>query len=372
MRKETLAAQAAHKIDASTGAITTAIHMSTTFERDIDGGYERGYTYTRLNNPNRELLEQCIYKLEGGSAAACFASGASAASAIFQTLSMGDHVIAPIDCYHGTLALLRQLATSLGLKITLVNTSDPTQVEAAIKPSTKVIWVETPANPLLTITDISCITSIARNAGVISVFDNTLSTPMLQRPMEAGADLVVHSSTKYLGGHGDVQGGVVVGRSDDEIVSKIKLVQMIYGAVPSPFDCWLILRGIRTLHLRMQLHAQNAMEVAAFLQHHPKVETVYYPGLKGHSGHNVACKQMDAFGGIVSAQIKGGVAGSMEVAGKVRLFTRATSFGSTESLIEHRASIEGPETTTPDNLLRLSIGLENAEDLIDDLTQALA
>ena len=371
MRKETLAAQAAHNVDPSTGAVTTPIHLSTTFERDEDGGYSHGYIYTRSNNPNRESLEECLYKLEGGAAAACFSSGSAATGAVFQSLSAGDHVIAPSDCYHGTSALLRDVFARWGLETTFVDVTDPAQVEGAMQPNTRLVWVETPSNPLLKITDISRVASIAHEAGAVCACDNTWATPMLQLPIEAGADLVIHATTKYLGGHGDVLGGAVVSKADDDFFKKVRQVQKTYGAVPSPFDCWLTLRGIRTLHLRMRAHSDNAMKVATFLSQHPRVEAVHYPGLKQHPGHEVAARQMEAFGGMVSFQVKGGQDAAMEVAARVRLFTRATSLGGTESLIEHRASVEGPETRTPQNLLRMSIGLENADDLIEDLTQAL-
>jgi cystathionine gamma-synthase len=245
------------------------------------------------------------------------------------------------------------------------------QVSQAAQPNTRLIWVETPSNPLLKITDVTQIVEIARDARLLCVCDNTWASPMLQRPLELGADLVMHSTTKYLGGHSDVLGGTIISRENSEFFQRIRLIQTTCGAVPSPFERWLALRGIRTLHLRMPAHSENAMRIAQFLNDHSRVEAVHYPGLPDHPGHDIATRQMSSFGGMVSFQVKGGKDEAMQVAGKVKVFIRATSLGGTESLIEHRASIEGPNTKTPDNLLRMSIGLENVEDLIEDLAQAL-
>ena len=350
MRIETIAVHAGTGVDPGTGAVTPAIHPSTTFERDPDGSYPRGHLYARNSNPNRNALEECLAALEGGEAAAAFSSGSAATSAIFQALAPGDHVVAPADAYHGTSRLLRETFSRWGLETTFVEMTDAAAVRAAIRASTKLVWVETPSNPLWKVTDIAGIGELARAAGARYVCDNTTSTPVLQSPFTLGADLVVHATTKYLGGHSDVLG----------------------GAVPSPFDCWLVSRGIRTLPYRMRAHSGHALAVAMFLARHPRVEAVHYPGLSTHPGHDVAARQMRAFGGMVSVQVKGDRARAMEVTARVSVFTRATSFGGTESLIEHRASIEGAGTRTPENLLRLSIGLENADDLIEDLGQALA
>jgi cystathionine gamma-synthase len=274
--------------------------------------------------------------------------------------------------YHGTARLLRQVFAPWGLETTFVDMTDLAQVQAAVCPATRLIWVETPSNPLLKVTDIAGVVAIARAAGAICVCDNTWATPVLQRPLDFGADLSMQATTKYLGGHGDVLGGVVVSRLDDAYFRRLKQLQSDGGAVPSPFECWLTLRGIRTLPYRMRGHADNARKVADFLRAHPRVETVHYPGLAEHPGHTIAARQMTAFGGMLSVQVRGGQAAAFAVAAHVRLFTRATSLGAPESLIEHRASIEGPETRTPANLLRLSIGLEHVDDLIADLAQALA
>ena len=375
MNPETVAAQAAHQIDSATGAVAPPIYLSTTFERDPDGGYSRGFVYSRSDNPNRRSLEHLLALLEGGDSgdavAAAFASGSAATATVFQALAPGDHVIAPDDCYHGTARLLREVFAPWGLQTTFVDMTDPDNVRRAVQPNTRMVWVETPSNPLLKITDIVEMASIAQSAGALCVCDNTWASPMLQRPLSLGADLVVHSTTKYLGGHEDVTGGAVVSASDDDFFQRIRLIQNLYGAVPSPFDCWLTLRGIRTLHVRMPAHCANAGKVARFLHDHPNVAAVHYPGLPDHPGHAIAAVQMADFGGMLSFQVAGGRDAAMRVAANVSLFVRATSLGGTQSLIEHRASIEGPDSTTPDDLLRVSVGLENADDLIADLAQAL-
>ena len=375
MNPETIAAQAAHLIDAATGAVAPPIYLSTTFERDPDGEYSRGFVYSRSDNPNRRSLEHLLALLEGGddgeAVGAAFASGSAATATVFQALAPGDHVIAPDDCYHGTARLLREVFAPWGLQTTFVDMTDAGNVRRAAQPNTRMIWVETPSNPLLKITDIAEMANIAQAAGALCVCDNTWASPMLQRPLSLGADLVVHSTTKYLGGHEDVTGGMVVGASDDDFFRRVRLIQNLYGAVPSPFDCWLTLRGIRTLHVRMPAHCANAGRIARFLNDHPNVAAVHYPGLPDHPGHGIAVGQMADFGGMLSFQVAGGRDAAMRVAANVRLFVRATSLGGTQSLIEHRASIEGPDSTTPEDLLRVSVGLENADDLIADLAQAL-
>ncbi|PYN24124.1 MAG: cystathionine gamma-synthase [Candidatus Rokuibacteriota bacterium] len=347
MRIETIAVHSGTRVDPGTGAVTPAIHPSTTFERDPDGSYPRGFLYSRNSNPNRSALEECLAALE-------------------------DHVVAPIDAYHGTSRLLRETFAPWGLDTTFVDMTDAPAVRAAIRAKTRLIWVETPSNPLWKITDIAAIGAIARETGAFYVCDNTTATPVLQSPFKLGADLVLHASTKYLGGHGDVLGGAVVAKMRGELFDRIRALQASGGAVPSPFDCWLVRRGIRTLPYRVRAHAENALRVATFLHGHPRVEAVHYPGLPTHPAHDVARRQMTAFGGMVSVQVRGSRERAMEVAAKLRVFTRATSFGGTESLVEHRASIEGAGTRTPDNLLRLSVGLEHPDDLTDDLGQALS
>lgn len=371
MRIETLAVHAGLRVDPATGAVAPPIHLSTTFERDPDGAYSRRFLYSRTDNPTRSALETCLAALEGGADAAAFASASAATSAVLQALAPGDHVIAPADAYHGTLRLLRETFTRWGLETTFVDMTDLTGVRAAVRPSTRLVWVETPSNPLWKVTDVAAVAEIARAAGARLVCDNTTATPVLQSPFRLGADVVVHATTKYLGGHGDVMGGAVITRAACDLFERVRAVQASGGAVPSPFDCWLVLRGVRTLPYRMRAHAEHALAVASFLSRHPRVETVHYPGLPTSPGHAIAARQMSAFGGMVSFQVRGGRDDALAVTAKVQLLTRATSFGGTESLIEHRASVEGPETRTPQNLLRLSVGLEHPEDVIADLAQAL-
>ena len=375
MQFETIAAQAAHQIDAATGAVAPPIYLSTTFERDVDGEYSRGFVYSRTDNPNRRALEQCLAMLEGGEAgnaqAAAFGSGSAATAAVFQALAPGDHVIAPDDCYHGTSRMLREVFAPWGLETAFVDMTDADTVQSAVQPNTRLVWVETPSNPLLKITDIARMAGIAHSAGALCACDNTWASPMLQRPFDLDADLVVHSTTKYLSGHEDVTGGAVITCEGSDIFQRIRLIQNLCGAVPSPFDCWLTLRGVRTLPARMPYHSANAGRLARFLHDNPRVSAVHYPGLPDHPGHEIATRQMADFGGMLSFQVAGGRDAAMDVAARVQLFVRATSLGGTQSLIEHRASIEGPDTQTPDDLLRVSVGLENADDLIADLAQAL-
>ncbi len=372
MHIETLAIHAGHTPDPATGAVMSPIHLSTTFERAADGSYPSGYVYTRTANPNRHELEATLAALEGGAAAAAFASGLAATGAIFQALAPGDHVLFPDDVYFGAGRLLRELMAPWGLRYSIVNMADLDAVRAAVRPQTRLVWVETPSNPLLKITDIAAVAEIAHAAGARCAVDNTWPSPIGQQPLALGADLVMHATTKYLGGHSDVLGGAVIVREADEFFERIRLIQTIGGAVPSPFDCWLLLRSLRTLPYRMRGHSANAQHVAEFLAEHPAVAAVHYPGLPTHPGHAVARRQMKLYGGMLSIQVRGGVEEAMAVAARVRLFTRATSLGGVESLIEHRASVEGAHTTTPANLLRLSIGLEHPDDLIADLAQALA
>jgi cystathionine gamma-synthase len=372
MHIETVSVHAGRRIDPATGAVAPPIHLATTFERDPDGSYPRGYLYARNSNPTREALEACLAALERGAAAAAFASGSAATAAVFQALAPGDHVIAPHDAYHGTGRLLRETFARWGLAATFVDMTDPAEVERALRPATRVVWVETPSNPMWKVSDIRAIATLAHGAGARCVCDNTVATPVGQSPFELGADLVVHATTKYLGGHGDLMGGAVVAREADDAFERVRAVQATSGAIPSPFDCWLLLRGIQTLPWRVRAHAENALKVARFLASHRRVEAVHYPGLPTHPAHALAVRQMRSFTGMLSFQVRGSAAEALGVSGKVRLFTRATSFGGTDSLIEHRASVEGPETRTPVNLLRVSVGLEHPDDLIADLEEALS
>lgn len=371
MRFETLAVHAGQQVDPATGAVTLPIHLSTTFERAPDGSFPHGHIYARDTNPTRNALEECLTLLEGGAAAVSFASGSAATAAIFQALRPGDHVVIGEDAFYGTIRILREIFAPWGLSYSIVDMGQLSQVAEALRAPTALVWLETPSNPLLRITDITGVMALARHAGARVAVDNTWCTPMLQRPLELGADYSMHSTTKYLGGHSDLMGGAVIARARDEFFDRILLQQKQGGAIPSPFDCWLLMRGIRSLPYRMRAHCQSAHAIAGFLAAHPAVEAVHYPGLESHAGHEIAARQMSLFGGMLSFQVKGGRAEAYRVAGGVRLFTRATSLGGPESLIEHRASVEGPHTRAPENLLRVSVGLEHPDDLIADLSTAL-
>ena len=370
MKIETIAVHSGRKPDPATGALTPPIYLSTTFERDTDGEYSKGYIYSRNGNPNRESLEICLAQLEKGKSAAAFSSGSAAAMSIFQSLSPGDHIIASDDLYHGTRNLIR-IFDKWNIASSFIDMTKISNVESALRKNTKLIWVETPTNPLLKIIDINKISNLVKKKNITVVCDNTWATPILQSPLELGADLVLHATTKYIGGHSDVLGGAIISKREDEFFQKIRDIQKAGGAVPSPFECWLVLRGIQTLPIRIKTQSESALQVAKFLKSHKKVEQVYYPGLPSHPGHKVASAQMKLFGGMISFQVKGKMKDAMRIAAKVKVFIRATSLGGPESLIEHRASVEGPETKTPKNLLRMSIGLEHPEDLIEDLSIAL-
>jgi cystathionine gamma-synthase len=371
LRFETLAVHAGASPDQATGAVMPAIHLSTTFERAKDGSYPSGYDYIRNGNPNRRSLEAALAQLEGGASATAFASGMAASHAVFQALSPGDHVIAPLDAYFGTAKLLRTQFERWGVLVSFVEMADSAAVQAALRPSTRLIWTETPSNPTMAVTDLRAIVAIAKSCGALTACDNTWATPFLQRPLALGIDLVMHSTTKYLSGHSDVMGGVVVARESGPVAERLRALQADGGAVPSPFDSWLVLRGIRTLPWRMRAHCSNAAAVAAFLSSHPRVERVHYPGLPSDPGHAVASGQMAQPGGMLSFVVRGGRAEAFDVAARLKLFVRATSLGGPESLVEHRASIEGAATRAAEGLLRLAIGLEHPDDLVDDLRQAL-
>jgi cystathionine gamma-synthase len=371
MRIETLAARAGHSPDVDTGAVTPAIHLSTTFEREADGSYRGGFVYSRYANPNRTALELAIASLEGAKFAACFASGSSATMTLIQALGPKSHVVAPDDAYFGTTKLMRDVFGPWGIELSLVDMTDLAAVEAAMRPTTRLVWMETPSNPLLRITDIAAVATIAKRHGAQSAVDNTWGTPVLQRPLDLGADVVMHSTTKYLGGHSDVLGGALVCKGDSALTEQIRSLQSTGGAVPSPFECWLTLRGIRTLPWRIRAQSASAARLATYLASHRAVEAVHYPGLPLHPGHAVARKQMSDFGGMLSVQVGKDPDASRAIASSLRLFTQATSLGGTESLIEHRASVEGPTTRSPANLLRVSLGLENVDDLLEDWERVL-
>jgi cystathionine gamma-synthase len=368
MNLETLAVHAGREVEAGTHAVTPSITPATTFERVADGAH----TYTRGGNPNRDRLEIALAALEGGASCVAFASGQAATAAVLQTLRSGDHVVLPNDLYHGTRYLATDIMARWGLAATFVEMSDLAQVEAALQPNTRLIWIETPSNPRLKISDIRAIATLAQARGILTVADNTWATPITQRPLELGCDAVMHSTTKYIGGHSDVLGGAVIVREgQDALATALRDVQKLVGGVPSPFDCWLLSRSIPTLPYRVRAQSATAAAIAAWLATHPQIEVVHYPGLPTHAGHAVAAGQMSLFGAMLSIQVRGGQEAAMRVAGSTKLFTQATSLGGVESLIEHRASVEGPHTPTPPNLLRLSIGLEHVDDLVEDLEGAL-
>jgi len=372
MKLETLAVHMGRAVEPGTGAVTPSITLSTTFERAEDGSYPHNHVYTRSSNPNRQALETAFAALEGGTLGLAFASGQAATAAVMQSLSAGDHVILPDDLYHGTRYLVKDVLARWALSADFVDMRDAANVAQVLRPTTRLIWVETPSNPQLKITDIRRVAELAHEAGAVCAVDNTWATPIWQRPLELGADLVMHSTTKYFGGHSDVLGGCLVLRdAESELAARLKTIQTLSGGVPSPFDCWLLLRSLPTLPVRVRAQTESAGKIAAFLSQHHRVEVTHYPGLPTHPGHDITTRQMRGSGGMLSFQVKGGQAEAMAVATKVKIFTRATSLGSVESLIEHRASVEGPDSQTPPNLLRVSVGLEHADDLIDDLAQAL-
>jgi cystathionine gamma-synthase len=373
MRIETRAIHAGRHIDPATGAVAQPICLSTTFERSPQGDYPRGFSYSRVDNPNRQALERCLADLEGGAEALMFASGLAVATAVVQALQPGDHILAPDDVYWGFRQVIGGVFGNWNLEAVYVDMSDLEAVRAAVRPNTRLIWTETPSNPLMKITDLAGIAAIAREAGprVTTLCDSTFATPVVQRPLEHGIHLVAHSTTKYLNGHADAVGGVLIRGGASQLFERARVSQKFGGGVPSPFDCWMTLRGLETLPYRMRGHAANAALVAEFLVGHAEVEAVHYPGLADHPGRAIAARQMAAGGGMLSFQVRGGREAAMRVAARCELFTRATSLGGTHSLIEHRASVEGPDSRTPSNLLRLSVGLEHAADLIADLRQAL-
>ncbi|HEY3055477.1 MAG TPA: aminotransferase class I/II-fold pyridoxal phosphate-dependent enzyme [Thermoanaerobaculia bacterium] len=371
MHFETKAVHAGMHIDEETGAVAPPIHLSTTFERSVEGDTPRGYSYIRDGNPTQSHLEEALAAIDGGEAALAFASGMAAGTALLQALPAGAHVILPDDSYYSFRALGGELFSKWGIGFDIVGMENVDAVRRSMRKETKVVWIESPSNPLMKIVDIRALCSLARERGATSMVDGTFATPALQRPIELGADVVLHSTTKYLGGHSDVQGGALIFARRAELLEHVERARHLVGSVASPFNSWLVLRGIRSLAVRMRAHSENAMAVARFLEKHRRVEAVYYPGLQSHPLHDVARRQMSAFGGMLSFLVRGGRAEALGVAAKTKLFTRATSLGGVESLIEHRASSEGPTSKTPQNLLRMSIGLEHADDLIADLASAL-
>ncbi len=372
LKFQTLAIQSTHTKDKTNGAVTMPITLSTTFDREADGTYKSGYVYSRIDNPNRQLLEKSIATLEKGKIGIAFSSGMAAITALFQTLQPGDQLLLPHDVYYTASAMATEVFGAKGIEVAHVVMSDLKAVKKAIKKNTALVWLETPSNPLLNVSDIKAIAKLAHKVGALCAVDNTWPSPVLQQPLSCGADIVMHSTTKYFGGHSDVLGGCLILKKDNKLAKELKHIQKLTGAVPSPFECWLITRGIKTLHLRVQQQTKNAKKLAKYLEKHPKIEAVNYPGLKSHPHHKVAKKQMSDFGAMLSVQVKGTAKQAMRLTGKLQLFTTATSLGGVESLVEHRKSIEGPNSPTPDNLLRISVGLEHIDDLIADWEQALS
>jgi cystathionine gamma-synthase len=371
---ETLAAQGLGEVDPVSGGLAPVINPSTNYEQQPDGSYRQGRQYTRADNPTFEHAERLLAALEGaGCACALFASGMAAATAVFQSLLPGDHVLVSRVLYWGVRKWLAEFGLTWGLDVEFTDTADLTAVQAAIRPGrTRLLWAETPANPMWEITDLAAVCELARSAGVRVAVDNTVATPVLTRPLELGADLVVHSATKYLNGHSDVLAGAVLTARRDPFWERIRSWRRNAGAMPGPFDAWLLQRGMRTLFLRVHRASDSALAIATHFQGHPALKAVLYPGLPSHPGHQVAARQMHGgFGGMLSIRLAGGAGQAMAVLPAVRVFKRATSLGGVESLIEHRRSMEGPSSPVPGDLLRLSVGIEAAGDLIADLETAL-
>ena len=361
-----------------TGAVMTPIFQTSTFVQESPGKKKKGYAYARTHNPTRTALETNIASLEEGDYGLAFPSGMSAISTVIQMLDAGDHVISCDDVYSGTFRVFEKVLTRQNLEFDFIDLSKPESLQKHIKDNTKIIWIETPSNPLLKITDIKAIANIAKSNNIVTVSDNTFSTPFFQNPLNLGVDIVVHSTTKYLNGHSDIIGGAIVTK-DKELYDKIQFIQNAAGAVPGPFDCFLVLRGIKTLAVRMESHAENAMKIAQFLENHSKVSNVIYPGLESHPQHELAKKQMSGFGGMITFFIKGGLASARSFLERVEIFALAESLGGVESLIEHPAIMTHAslpekvkeELGISDELIRISVGIENVDDLIDDLDKAL-
>lgn len=372
MRLETLAVHAGGESDAQTGAVSPPIHLATTFRHGPAAERVAGYEYQREGNPTNDRLCAAIAALEGGKQALTFASGMAAISAALESLAPGARIVIPDDCYTGLRVLAAEFLPQRSVAVLTVDMADLEAVDNACRGGIDLVWAETPSNPRMKICDISALAAIAHEHGGLMACDNTFATPVLQRPLLSGADIVMHSTTKYFGGHSDVLGGALVFASDDGVAAKVAHRLHITGATMSPFSAWLTLRGCRSLPARMALHCANARTVAQFLSTHAAVERVNYPGLASHPGHAVAARQMSDFGGMLSIELRGGKDAALAMAGRLKLFTNATSLGGCESLIEHRASVEGTNPVSPASLLRISVGLEHVDDLIADLAQALA
>ncbi len=372
-RPETVAVHAGRRVDPTTGAVTPNLTFATTFERAADGTLPHGHIYSRYDTPNRHAIEEAVAALEGGAEALAFSSGQAATAAVLATLAPGARIILPEDIYHGSRALAEGFYARWGARIEVVDLADTAAALAALRTPAQLLWIETPSNPRMRITDVATLAAAGRAAGALVMVDNTFASPILQNPLSLGAHVVMHSSTKYLGGHSDVLGGLLVAGTDcpAPVRERLREWQKLGGAVPAPFDCWLLLRSLATLPIRVRAQSESAAKVAAWLAAHPRVEVVHYPGLPTHPGHALAKKQMRGFGGMVSFEVRGGFDAAHDVVAKVKLFTRATSLGGVESLIEHRKRVESPTSTVPAGLIRVSCGLEHVDDLIADLAQAL-
>jgi cystathionine gamma-synthase len=370
---ESMIAQACHYVDQATGGISPPLQLSTTYSRDRDYEYLSNYSYSRADNPSWEVLEKVCAELDGGADAKCFASGMAAVCAFFETVNTGEHVVAPRIMYHGSQDWLRRISAKRSIGLSLFDAGDIEDLRRAVQPGkTSVVWIETPVNPTWEVIDIALAAEIAHEAGAILAVDGTVASPVTTRALDYGADIVFHSATKYLNGHSDVVAGVLVTARQDERWEDIKLVRTLTGGVLGPFEAWLLLRGMRTLFLRFDKASQTALRLAQYFESHPRLQQVRYPGLESHPGHEVAKRQMTrGFGGMLSLLVEGGAEEAKRIAGNTRLFVRATSLGGVESLIEHRVAVEGPHSEVPQNLLRLSIGIENCQDLINDLEQSL-
>ena len=377
MKFDTKIVRAGIEPDPTTGAIVPPIYQTATYVLP-EVGRDLGFDYTRSANPTREILENNLATIEGGRFGTCFSSGMSAVDSVLKLLKKGDHVVCSDDVYGGVSRHFNNILVNYGLTFTYVDSSNPENVENAIRSETKLFWIETPTNPLLKITDLNAISKIAKKHQILFGVDSTFATPVFLRPFEFGADIVMHSTTKYISGHNQIIGGIII-TNDEEIQERMKFVQKTIGAVPSPFDCWLTLLGVKTLHLRMHRHASNAQAVAEFLESHPKVEKITYPGLKSHPQYGVAKEQMDGFSGMISFELKGEIPAGITVMNNVKLCSLAESLGAVETMITHPASMTHVDVPAEerhargltDGLVRISVGIEDPEDIIDDLKQAL-
>lgn len=374
----TKAIHAGQEPDPRTGAVMVPIYQTSTFAQSSPGKHT-GYEYARTGNPTRTAYEACVASLENGKYALAFSSGLATIDTLLHTLKSGDHVICSDDVYGGTFRLFDKVLRRFGLDFTFMDLSDLSKVKAAFRPNTRMLWIESPTNPMLKIFDIKALATLAREKNVLSIVDNTFMSPYFQRPLDLGADAVIHSVTKYMNGHSDVVGGVFI-TSRDDLYESVKFLQNSVGAVPGPQDCFLVMRGLKTLHVRMKEHERNASEIAKFLEAHPKVTKVLYPGLPSHPQHELARAQMHGFGGMISFEVKGGLSEATRVLEKTRLFTLAESLGGVESLIEHPAIMTHASVPAEnrkalgisDSLIRISVGIEDVKDLIADLSQALS